>query len=76
MRTHSGHSCLVLKLQIQEPDKLSNPEIQNQQNPTFKVKKSHPHFQTPNRKKKKKIQILTENPLHKFKFENLKKTSK
>ena len=58
------------KLQIQEPNKLSNPKIQNQQNPTFKFEKSHPHFQTPNREKKK----LTENPLHRFKIEQFKKT--
>ena len=72
MRTHSGHSCVVLKLQVQEPNKLPNPVIQNQQNPTFKFKKSHPHFQTPNREKKN--QILIENPLHIFKIEKLKKT--
>ena len=53
------------KLQIQEPNKLSNPEIQNQQNPTFKFK---PQFE------EKKNQILTENPLHRFKIEQLKKT--
>ena len=51
----------MLKFQIQEPNKLSNPEIQNQQNPTFKFKKSHPHFQTPNQKKKKKK--WTEKPI-------------
>ena len=64
----------MLKFQIQEPNKLSNPEIQNQQNPTFKFKKSHPHFQTPNQKKKKKNEL--KNPLHKFKIEKLKKTLK
>ena len=61
-------------LQIQEPNKLSNPEIQNQQSPTFKFK-NHIHISKPQiEKKKKSNQILTENPLHIFKIEKLKKT--
>ena len=58
------------KLQIQEPNKLSNPKIQNQQNPPHSNSKNHIHISKHQIEKKKTItQIknwkIKENPLQK-----------